>query len=110
VLRQQAQSDKTLGQLTVSLFSHQFVARMPPPEINSGALKELAGSAAEKLDQRSRIGSFGRFRRNPQKEFLKRLIGTAVGAGFRRRRQVASCHGQSLTECRQTILAILTSD
>jgi hypothetical protein len=110
LLRKQTQSDKTLGQFAVGLLPNEFVTGMTPPEINSGALKKLAGGAAEKLDQGSRISAFRSFRGNPQKEFLKRFVGTTLDADFRRRRQIASCHVQTATSCRRTILLILTSD
>ncbi|MGO9516325.1 MAG: hypothetical protein ACLPND_04710, partial [Candidatus Korobacteraceae bacterium] len=93
-----------LGQLAVGLLPNQFVARVSPPEIYPGALKKLARGAAEELDQGGRIGAFRSFRGNPQKEFLKRFVGTTLDADFRRRRQIASCHIQSATECRRTIL------
>ncbi|MGO9516320.1 MAG: hypothetical protein ACLPND_04685, partial [Candidatus Korobacteraceae bacterium] len=93
-----------LGQFAVRLFPNEFVTRMTSPEIYPGALKELARGTAEKLDEGSRIGAFRSFRGDPQKEFLKRFVGTTLDADFRRRRQIASCHIQSATECRRTIL------
>ncbi|MFZ0539167.1 MAG: hypothetical protein WAM47_20040 [Candidatus Sulfotelmatobacter sp.] len=71
-------SDETLGQFAVGLFSHEFVSGVPPPEINSGALKEFAGDPAEKLNQGIWIGAFRRFLGNTQKEILKGIVGVDV--------------------------------
>ncbi|MFY9950226.1 MAG: hypothetical protein WA261_11830 [Candidatus Sulfotelmatobacter sp.] len=71
-------SDETLGQFAIGLFSHEFVSGVPPPEINSGALKEFAGDPAEKLNQGIWIGAFRRFLGNTQKEILKGIVGVDV--------------------------------
>ena len=71
-------SDETLGQFAVGLFPNEFVSGLPPPEINSGALKEFAGDAAEKLNQGIWIGAFRRFLGNTQKEILKGIVGVDV--------------------------------
>jgi hypothetical protein len=45
------------------------------PEINTANLEELAGGAAEQLDQRAGVGPLGSFGGDPQKEFLKSFVG-----------------------------------
>jgi hypothetical protein len=90
LLRKETYADKTLGQFPVGLFSDKFIARVTPPEINAAALKKLTRSVAEELDQQVGIRAFRSFRVDPQKEFLKSLVGVGLGPGFRRRRRVAS--------------------
>jgi hypothetical protein len=74
VLRKQAQADEALDQLAVSLFSDKLVARLAPPEINAGDLKELAAGAAKKLDQRGGIGTFRSLGSELHEELLKRIL------------------------------------
>jgi hypothetical protein len=50
LLGQETKSDETLGQLAAGLFADKFIARLTPPEIHPGTLKEFARSAAEELD------------------------------------------------------------
>jgi hypothetical protein len=83
LMRKQAKSYETFRQFAVGLFAHEFVANKTPPEIDPGAVEELAGDAAEKLNQRICVGAFCRFRGNAQKEFLKGVVGINVGSAFR---------------------------
>ena len=53
LMRKQAKSYETFGQFAVGLFAYEFVANMTPPEIHPGAVEELAGGAAEKLNERT---------------------------------------------------------
>ena len=73
-------SDETLGQFAVGLFPNQFISGVTPPEINSGALKEFAGDAAEELNQGNWVGAFRRFLGDAQKELLKGIVGVDVDA------------------------------
>ncbi|MGB7600637.1 MAG: hypothetical protein WBM24_10060 [Candidatus Sulfotelmatobacter sp.] len=71
-------SDETLGQFAIGLFPYEFISGVTPPEINSGALKEFAGDAAEKLNQGIGIGAFRCFLGDTQKEILKGIVGVDV--------------------------------
>ena len=75
LLREQAETDETLGQLAIGLLSDQFVAGMAAPEINPADLEELAGGAAEELDQGVGVGAFRSLGGDPQEELLKGIVG-----------------------------------
>ena len=51
----QSDPDEALGHLALGLVSDEFIPVMSPPKINSGDLKKLARSAAEKFDQRAGV-------------------------------------------------------
>lgn len=72
-----------LGEFAVSLFAYEFVAGVPPPEINTGALEEVAGDSAEKLYQGIYIGALSSFCRNKQKEILKGIVEVGVSPASR---------------------------
>lgn len=105
LLRQQTETNETLGEFAVRLFAYEFISGVTPPEINSGALKEFAGDAAEKLNQRIWIGAFRRFLGDAQKEVLKGNVGVDVDPPgrtvLRWRSRIASNHVQSVTVCRR---------
>jgi hypothetical protein len=73
---------ETIEQLAIGLFPHKFVARVAPPEIYAGDLEELAGSAAEELDQSVGIEAFGGFAGKLQEEFLKGVVGIGQDMAF----------------------------
>lgn len=78
LLRKQAESDEALGQFAIGLFPYEFISCVTPPEINSGALKEFAGDAAEKLNQGIWVGAFRRLLGDTQKKILKGIVGIDV--------------------------------
>jgi hypothetical protein len=102
--------DETLCQLAIRLLSNQFVVRLSPPEVNSADLKELAGGAAEELDQRVSVGAFRSLGGNPQQQFLKSLVRTGQGASFLRRRRIAFDDLQNFTPGQSRIFVIPPSD
>jgi len=69
LLRKQTQSDEALGEFALGLFAYEFVASVSPPEIDSGALEELAGNAAEKLNQRIWVGALCSFAARRRRRF-----------------------------------------
>lgn len=81
-LRKQMKAGETIEQLAIGLFPHKFVARVAPPEIYAGDLEELAGSAAEELDQSVGIEAFGGFAGKLQEEFLKGVVGIGQDMAF----------------------------
>jgi hypothetical protein len=83
LLRKQTQSDEALGEFALGLFAYEFVASVSPPEIDSGALEELAGNAAEKLNQRIWVGALCSFCGKAQKEILKGSVEVSMGPAFR---------------------------
>jgi hypothetical protein len=82
LLRKQTHSDKTFGEFAVGLFAYEFVASVSPPKINSGALEEFAGNAAEKLNQRIRVRALRSFCGKAQKEILKGSVEVSRGPAF----------------------------
>src|SRR5580704_11698850 len=82
VLESQPDTDETLGQLAVGLFSDELVASVPAPEIDAAGLKEFAGSAAKELDQRGSSAALGGLGRNPQEERLKGIVRVGRSTAF----------------------------
>jgi hypothetical protein len=97
---EQAESDETLGQFAIGLFSDEFAACPMPPEINSADLKELARGAAEKLDERGGVGALRSFGGDSQEKFLKAIIGVGRRAALRQRDRVTFKLFQGLTASR----------
>jgi hypothetical protein len=110
LLRQQPDADETLGQFAIGLLANEFVAGVTAPEINPTDLEELAGGLAKELNQGSGVGAFRSFGGDPQKEFLKGIVGIVRCAGFRRHRRIAFGHLQKVTAGQRRIFMILTSD
>jgi hypothetical protein len=107
LLGRETKSDESLGELAIGLFADEFVARLTPPKINAGTLKEFARSAAEKLDERRSMRAMRSPRGNPQEEFLECLIGITVHPDVDR--GIAS-RVQRIPRYRQTISLALISD
>ena len=110
MLRKEAETDETVGQLAHGLFSDEFVAGVVAPKIDAADLEKFAGGAAEQLDQSGRIRTLRGLGGDPQEEFLKGIVGVGKIPAFPRRRRIASDHVQSVTACRHRIFTILTSD
>lgn len=107
LLRQQANAGEALGQLPVSIFGNQFVAGMPPPEIDAGTLEEFPGGFAEKLDQSGRVGALCGLGGDLKQQLLESLVRIDVN---RRGRRLSVRGFQSVTDGRNGIFEILTSD
>jgi hypothetical protein len=110
LLGKQADTDETVGQLASGLFSDKFVAGMAAPEINATDLEKLAAGVAKELDQGAGVGAFRGLGGDPQKEFLKSIVGVGQGGGFPRRHRIAFDYRQKFTASRHSIFMILTSD
>ncbi len=75
LLGKKTKADETLGQLAVGLLSDEFVAGVAPPEIDAADLEKFASGAAEELDQSVGIGALRCLGSDPQKKFLKGIVG-----------------------------------
>jgi hypothetical protein len=111
LLSQQPGADKTTGQLSVGLLSHEFIVYKTAPEADIAATKKLPGGGAEELDESRRIGSCRVFFPSPrdhaEKEFLKRVFPIR---DFLRSLRIAMIQVQSFPGRNREMFSILTSD
>ena len=95
----QADADKALGQLSIGLFSDQFVGQIAAPEINARHLEELTRGLTEQLDQGLGPGPVARFGGNAQQKLLEALIGPGSKTVLRGRDRTvtrnAECSGDN---------------
>ena len=104
------ESDEALGQFAIGLFSDEFAACPMPPEINPADLEKLARGTAKKLDERGSIRAFRGSGGDPEKKFLKPIVGVGRWAAFRNRDRLTFKLFQGLTVPRTNFLSILISD
>src|SRR5258708_15514627 len=57
LLGKEAETDETVGQLALGLFSDKFVAGAAAPKINAADLEEFARGAEEERDQSGRVST-----------------------------------------------------
>ena len=109
LLRQQAEADEAIGQLAIGLLRHQFVAGMPPPEINSADLKKLA-RGAQKTGLTNAVGALRSLGGDRREKFLKCIVGTGAARPSGDGAELPSTMFRVSPLGQDRVLAILTSD